>query len=77
MSQQNELQGRIEALRRSRATLEERQSFARKRRKLAIEGSEADQAREEERATKVEIERLDREIYVLEARLRVGTASAQ
>jgi len=25
---------------------------------------------------RVEIERLDREIYVLEARLRVGTASA-
>src|SRR5215203_3050259 len=47
MSQQTELQGRIEALRRSRASLEEGQSFARKRWKLAIEGSEADQAREE------------------------------
>jgi hypothetical protein len=72
MPDENELQRRIEVLRRSRATIEERQRFAHKRRKLTIDNSEVDQAREEERAARVELERLNREIDVLEARLRLG-----
>src|SRR5215203_1390548 len=71
MSEEVELQRRIEALKRSRATLEERQGFAHKRRKLTLDTAAADQAREEERAARVELERLDREIYVLESRLRL------
>jgi len=70
MSDELELQRQIETLKRSRATLEERASFAHKRRKLTLDGSEADQAREEERAARVELERLNREIDVLQTRLR-------
>lgn len=76
MSEEVELQRRIEALKRSRATFEERQGFAHKRRKLTLDAAAADQAREEERAARVELERLDREIYVLELRLRLLSASA-
>jgi hypothetical protein len=71
MSEKLELQRQIETLKRARATLEERQTFAHKRRKLTLDRADVDQAREEERAAKVEIERLDREIDVLESRLRV------
>ena len=73
MPDKRELQRQIETLRRSRATLEERQSFAHKRRKLTLDGLEADQAREEERAARVELDRLNREIDVLEARLRANS----
>ncbi len=76
MSEELELQRRIEALKRSRATFEDRQGFAHKRRKLTLDNVAADQAREEERSARVELERLDREIYVLESRLRLLGASA-
>ena len=75
MSEKLELQRQIETMKRSRATLEERQTFAHKRRKLTLDRADVDQAREEERAARVEIERLDREIDVVESRLRaMGTA---
>ena len=70
----DELRERLEALRRSRMTLEERRAFAHKRRKLVLDGSEVDQAHDEERAARVELERLDREIAGLEARLRTTGA---
>jgi hypothetical protein len=73
MSDKRELQRQIETLKRSRATLEERQRFAHKRRKLTLDDSEMDAAREEERAARVELDRVIREIDVLEARLRAGS----
>ena len=76
MSEEVELQRRVEVLKRSRATFEERQDFAHKRRKLTLDAAAADQAWEEERASTVELERLNREIYVLESRLRLLSASA-
>jgi hypothetical protein len=66
----DELERRIKTLQASRATLEARQRFAHKRRKLALDGSEADQAHEEERAARVELDRINREISALESRLR-------
>jgi hypothetical protein len=66
----DELEQRIRALKASRASLEDRQRFAHKRRKLALDGSEANEAHEEERAARVELERIRREISALEARLR-------
>ena len=74
MSDKRELQRQIETLKRSRATLEERQTFAHKRRKLILDDSEMDAAREEERAARVELDRVNREIDVLEARLRAGSS---
>jgi hypothetical protein len=73
MSDKRELQRQIETLKRSRATLEERQTLAHKRRKLTLDDSEMDAAREEERAARVELGRVNREIAVLEARLRAGS----
>ena len=67
MPDKRELQRQIETLSRSRATLEERRSFAHKRRKLTLDGLE------EERAERVELDRLNREIDVLEARLRANS----
>jgi hypothetical protein len=74
MSDKRELQRQIETLKRSRATLEERQTFAHTRRKLTLDDSEMDAAREEERAARVELDRVNREIDVLEARLRAGSS---
>ena len=66
----DELHDRIKALETSRSTAEERRRFAHTRRKLALDEAEADQAREEERAARVELDRIQREISALEARLR-------
>jgi hypothetical protein len=74
MSDKRQLQRQIETLKRSRATLEERQTFGHKRRKLTLDDSEMDAAREEERAARVELDRVNREIDVLEARLRAGSS---
>jgi hypothetical protein len=65
MSDKRELQRQIETLKRFRATLEERRRFAHKRRKLTLDDSEMDAAREEERAARVELDRVIREIDVL------------
>jgi hypothetical protein len=67
---QDELKQRIKVLERSRSAAEERRRFAHTRRKLTLDGLEAEQAREEERAARVELERIQREISALQARLR-------
>jgi hypothetical protein len=65
-----ELERRVKALKTSRAAAQERQRFAHARRKLTLDTSEADQAREEERAARVELERIERELTALKALLR-------
>jgi hypothetical protein len=66
----DELTERIKALETSRSAAEERRRFAHTRRKLALDESEAEQAREEERAARIELDRFQREISALQARLR-------
>ena len=66
----DELRRRIKVLEASRSAAEERRRFAHTRRKLTLDGLEAEQAREEERAARVELERIQREISALQARLR-------
>ena len=66
----DELKRRIKVLETSRSAAEERRRFAHTRRKLTLDGVEAEQAREEERAARVELERIHREISALQARLR-------
>jgi hypothetical protein len=66
----DELNERIKVLETFRSAAEERRRFAHTRRKLTLDNSEADQAREEERAARVELDRIQREISALEARLR-------
>jgi hypothetical protein len=53
-----------------------RAGFAHTRRKLTLDGLEADQAREEERAARVELERIQREISALQARLRSAVTNS-
>ena len=66
----DDLKRRIKVLEASRSAVEERRRFANTRRKLTLDGLEADQAREEERAARVELERIQREISALQARSR-------
>jgi hypothetical protein len=72
----DDLKRRIKVLEASRSAVEERRRFAHRRRKLTLDGLEADQAREEERAARVELERIQREISALQARLRSAVTNS-
>jgi hypothetical protein len=72
----DDLKRRIKVLEASRSAVEERRRFAHMRRKLTLDGLEADQAREEERAARVELERIQREISALQARLRSAVTNS-
>src|SRR5215204_7737238 len=66
---QDDLKRRIKVLEASRSAVEERRRFAHTRRKLTLDGLEVDQAREEERAARVELERIQLEISALQANI--------